>query len=108
MPFVKTDPNTMECFMEKLMRGNGFVLIKDGSKNGELTKGKVKPSFFRRIYRLQLDGEFVNTWVYFTYDLRTGWADFKITTKCLEEYERLTKEPEDKEIAELTKKEVTW
>jgi len=73
----------MECLWEKMVKLAGFRLIHDGQYEEEQL-------FYTRVYRLGLDGELVNTWLRFKYDLRTGYADVSISWEDLAEWEKLT------------------
>ena len=68
------------CRTEELFISLGAELIHDGLKNpGQFEFPADEVSFYTRYYRLKMDGEFINTWVLFKYDKRTGWADFEVT-----------------------------
>lgn len=67
-------------FLEKaLWNTDWFVLIKDGSTQPTDVNWLDMPSFYTKVYRMKLDGELVNTWVRFIYNLRDNWADFEIS-----------------------------
>jgi hypothetical protein len=66
-------------FIENAVRNTGwFVLVKDGSKEPIDINWLDTPSFYTKLYRMKLDGEFVNTWVRFVYNTRDNWADFEM------------------------------
>ena len=89
MPYVKGNPAIMECLLERSFKSIGFVLIRDGSIPNPAKGALVgKPSSYARKYQWYLDGNPVQTFVTFFYDLRTGWADFKISYHDLEEFNR--------------------
>ena len=92
-----------ECLLERLARSYGFVLIRDGSLRRDFPNAG-KPTFYTRVYRLKLDGEFVNTYLRFKYDLRTGWADIDIGLSDFKEFieqaERREHGHGDKELAD--------
>lgn len=70
------------CLLERLLRANGFRLIHDGQRNpGQIQLPPEEVALFTRQYRLYLDGEPVNTWVKFTYDNRSQFADFEIHSR---------------------------
>jgi len=72
--------------------------MRDGSKDPQDIKWLDKPTFFSRVYRLKLDDQWVNTWIRFTYDIRTGWADFTISYKDLEVLDDAMTRKENKEM----------
>lgn len=77
----------MEDLLEPAIKALGFRCVYDGSKSNDYNNGG-DPSFFWRVYRWHIDGRPVNTWIKFTYDLRTGRSDFKISNKDLAEYHK--------------------
>lgn len=54
-----------------------FMAVKDGSQPHGAVQAE-NPSMYTKIYRMRLDGQFVNTWIKFVYNHRDGWADFTI------------------------------
>lgn len=100
---IKGKPEAIRCLLEKGLCINSglFELVHDGSLGGS--------KFYTRVYRLKLDNELCYTWVRFTYDLRTGWADVSFSYKAPTEIEKqLEKANGQKEEAELEKvKELT-
>ncbi len=66
-------------FLERaLTNTDWFVLLHDGYRRTD--KDQVSdPTFYTRLYRMRLDGEFVNTWIKFVYNLRDNWADFELS-----------------------------
>ena len=80
---IKGNPKIMRCLLEKIVERAGFKPVHDG----QYEEGQ---KFYTKVYRLELDGEFVNTWLRFRYDLRTGYADVSISWKDLAEFEKLT------------------
>jgi len=99
---IKGRVKPMECLFERAIRSMGFVLIRDGSKEPQDIKWLDKPTFFTRVYRLKLDDQWVNTWIRFTYDNRTGWADFTISYKDLAVLDDVMTHKEAGDIAETT------
>jgi hypothetical protein len=100
---VKGRTEVMECMVEKAFKNMGFVLVHDGSRETKDINWLSKPTFFTRTLRLKLDGEFVDTWVKFTYDLRTGDADFRISHRdlmafqdAMEKQDKAAKDAEEK------------
>lgn len=96
---------TKMCLLERLLRDNGFVLVHDGQRNPEqieLPPEEVR--FFTREYRLKLDGQFVNTWVKFIYDNRSGTVDFEIHSRepHTRGREKLTLKGENNEVTKLS------
>ena len=86
--YVNTkNPELMEDLLEPAIRAFGFRCVYDGSKREDFENGGT-PSFFWRVYRWFIDGRPVNTWIKFTYDLRTGRSDFAISSKDLAEYHK--------------------
>lgn len=70
------------CMLEKLLAGNGFKLIHDGKHNpGQFELPPEEIRCYTRKYRLQMDGQWCNTWVVFKYDERSNIADFEIYSK---------------------------
>ena len=99
----------MECLFERSVRSMGFMLMRDGSKksgNSQDIQWLDKPTFFSRVYRLKLDGIWVNTWIRFTYDARTGWADFSISHKDLAAMEDAIAAKEARDEEEATEVEL--
>lgn len=67
-------------FIENAVQNTGwFVVVKDGSKEPTDVNWLTTPSFYTKLYRMKLDGEFVNTWLRFVYNYRDNWADFEMT-----------------------------
>ncbi len=67
-------------FIERALWNTGwFVLTKDGSTQPTDVSWLDTPSFYTKVYRMKLDGEYVNTWVRFIYNERDNWADFEMT-----------------------------
>jgi hypothetical protein len=82
---IRVKPETMECLMERVFQSAGFVCVYDGSQPKDIN-WLDKPTFFTRVYRCKMDGEWINTWVKFVYDLRPGkegQADFEMGWKDL-------------------------
>ena len=75
----------VEHFLEPAVRGMGFVLIKDGRSyvpgTNQLKEGN--PSFYVKVYQLMIDGHFVDSFVKFIYDMRTGKAKMEFTSPNL-------------------------
>lgn len=75
------------CLLEKVLRESGFKLIHDGQNNpGQFKLPAEKINVFTRKYRLQIDGEWQNTWATFHYDERRKFAgiplwDFEVYSK---------------------------
>jgi len=103
---IRSRIRPMECLTERAMQSMGFVLLRDGSKNPQDIKWLEKPTFFSRVYRLKLDDKWVNTWIRFTYDVRSGYADLSISHRDLALLEevmtcREKKDENSAEVAEL-------
>jgi len=90
-------PQRIRCLAELGFIVSGiFKLVHDGSEGGS--------RFYTRDYQLFLttsehpEGEFLNTRVKFVYDLRTNWAEVRISRQGITELERtfanLSKEQE--------------
>jgi len=70
------------CLLERFFRNNGFRLVHDGQHNpGQFQLAPEDVKCFTRKYRLQMDKEWLNTWVVFRYDERSQVADFEIYSK---------------------------
>ena len=69
------------CLWERLIKDAGaFVLVHDGQRNpGQFEFPPEEIRFYTRTYRLLIDGEPVNTWVKFKYDLREGEVSVDLT-----------------------------
>lgn len=66
-------------WLEMALQNTGwFVLLHDGTQRKESDQIQ-NPTFFTRTYRMNIDGQMVNTWVKFIYDYRDGWADFMMS-----------------------------
>lgn len=89
----------MECLFERAIKNMGFRLIHDGSKESRDVKWLSAPTFFTRTYRSYVDGQPVNTFIRFTYDLRTGDADFTVSSKDLDTFEQAVEESNKRLIA---------
>lgn len=87
---VKGNPKVMRCLLERMAVRAGFELVHDGKAGKQF--GVEDPALYTRVYRLKLDGEFVNTYIRFKYDNRTRYADFSISWDDLAEWEELTEE----------------
>lgn len=70
-----------ECFWERLIRRSPeWVLVHDGQRNpGQFEFPPEEVRFYTRVYRWLIDGEPVNTWAKFVYDLREGEATVHLT-----------------------------
>lgn len=71
-------PETMQCLLEKIFLAYGFQVVHDGEQAHEFPNAG-KPSFYTRVLRLFIDNKPVDTWVRFTYNLRTKDADLSIS-----------------------------
>lgn len=69
------------CLWERLIRKMGdFVLVHDGTRNpGQFEFPPDEVRFYTRVYQWVIDGEPVNTFVKFKYDLREGEVDVDLT-----------------------------
>lgn len=69
-------------FIERFVINTGwFKTIHDGSQpTGNVPGDTESPQFYTRRYRMELDGEPVNTFVKFVYNYRDNWADFYVST----------------------------
>lgn len=66
-------------WIEKFCVATGwFSLQKDGEK-GTDEERLGKPTFFTRLYRLELDGKRTDTWVRFVFNEAEGWGDFTVS-----------------------------
>ncbi len=104
---IKGKIKPMECLFERALLNMGFVVVHDGSKEPTdvnwLKSGE--PTFYTKVLRARVDREFINTWVRFTYDLRTGFADFTISYRDLATYEDATAKHDGAKIEEVAKKD---
>jgi hypothetical protein len=68
---------------EKLVQRFGlgrFVLVHDGQRNpGQFELPPEDVRFYTKIYRWEIDGKFINTWVKFKYDLRDNEVGMDLT-----------------------------
>lgn len=71
-------PETIQCLLEKVFLSIGFKVMYDGELANEFPKAG-KPSFFTRTLRLHIDSKPADTWIRFTYNLRTGDANLNIS-----------------------------
>lgn len=75
------------CLLEKILKKTGFKLTHDGQRNpGQFQFPAEEITCFTRKYRLQMDGEWQNTWATFHYDERRKFMgmplwDFEIYSK---------------------------
>ena len=87
--------DTMQCLLEKIVSKAGFVCVYDGSSSPKDIDWLEKPTFYTRVYRCKQDGEWINTWIKFIYDLRPGpdygYADFEVSWKDLTVFKELDK-----------------
>lgn len=69
-------------FVERFVVNTGwFRLIHDGSQpTGNVPGDTGSQQFYTKHYRMELDGEPVNTFIRFVYDYRNNWADFYVST----------------------------
>lgn len=102
MPIIANskEPEIMRCLLERIIARTA-VLVFDGEVSRKDPVIVDKPTFYTRVYRIVLDGEPINTWVRFIYDLRDGWADMRISNKDLKEWNKLTKEESKCSTSEL-------
>jgi hypothetical protein len=98
----------MECMFERALINMGFVVIKDGSIQPTDVDWLSKPTFFTRVLRAKVDGHFVNTWVKFTYDMRTGNADFSVSSKDMTVFEAAVAEAAERAEVEKAKPVPVW
>lgn len=84
---IKGKIKPMECMFERALINMGFEVIKDGSKEPTDVNWLESPTFFTRVLRAKVEGKFIDTWVRFTYDKRTGDADFSVSYRDLAQYE---------------------
>jgi hypothetical protein len=92
---VRAKLDTMQCLLEKIVSKAGFVCVYDGSNDPKDIDWLETPTFYTRVYRCRQDGEWINTWIKFIYDLRPGpdygYADFEISWKDLTVFKELDK-----------------
>jgi len=69
MPMMRGSARMMECLLERCVTNIGFV-----KQPGTETEHR---------YRLKVDGEYLDTWITFTYD-KFGNADFMVSNKDME------------------------
>lgn len=78
---------TNACLLEKVLKEAGFKLIHDGQHNpGQFNLPTEEVTTFIRKYRLQIDGQWQNTWATFHYDKKRKFVgapvwDFEIYSK---------------------------
>jgi len=85
--FIKGRPEGIRCLVEMGFIALGiFRLVHDGSEGGS--------RYFTKKYQLftttpdHPEGEYLNTRITFTYDLRTNWADVSISREGITELEK--------------------
>lgn len=78
---IKRTIGLVQWFEKGIVGSGWFVLLHDGSLS-TLPGGQTSaPSFYTKLYRMKLDGKFVNTRIRFVYNHRDNWADFEISTQ---------------------------
>lgn len=66
-------------WIEKFCVATGwFNLQHDGGK-GKDEERLGKPSFYTRLYRMELEGKPTDTWVRFVFNEAEGWGDFTVS-----------------------------
>jgi hypothetical protein len=65
--------------IESSFANAGILSLVHSGKEGDNPDQMDTPSFYTRVYRMKLDGDFIDTWVRFKYNLRDGWADFYVS-----------------------------
>ena len=92
---IRAKLDTMQCLLEKIVSKAGFICVYDGSNTPKDIDWLETPTFYTRVYRCKQDGEWINTWIKFIYDLRPGpdygYADFEISWKDLTVFKELDK-----------------
>lgn len=70
------------CVWERVARQVGFVLVHDGQRNpGQFKLAPEDVRYYTKKYRWRIDGQFVNTWLTFVYDMRKGEVDVEVSYK---------------------------
>jgi hypothetical protein len=92
-----------QCLWEKIVQGYGGVLVQDSSSI--ITDSGIKPTFYIRVYRFKIDGEFINTWIKFTYWERDDLADIDVSFKDLTVFDKVC---QSKDLLDEQEKVVEW
>lgn len=86
--YIRGRPQGIRCLAELGVKACGkFKLVHDGSEGGS--------HFHTRVYQLFLstpehpEGEFLNTYIKFIYDLRSNWADVSISRRDISVLEKI-------------------
>lgn len=93
--------------IEKTLCGTGWFKLEHNGESSELTQGGVMPSYYTRKYRMYLDNQPVNTWLWFRYNRRDGWADVDIRIRDTAGVRPSTQELSARKLVKALEKSLT-